>query len=112
MQGEVKLTVTVPGIGWSSPMIKRIVVDSLAPFRPRNPVTVPGAMVGMVSLVLSADPPLSRCPYTEQKMTKAVYSLWGEARPAEPPAAGMAGPGRAISRSLDIHTLSYPRRGD
>ena len=32
-------------VGRSSPMIKRIVVDLPAPFGPRIPVTVPGAMV-------------------------------------------------------------------
>src|SRR3954452_5282381 len=39
------LTVTVPDVGRSSPMIMRMVVDLPAPFGPRNPVTVPGAIV-------------------------------------------------------------------
>lgn len=37
--------VTVPGIGRSSPMRMRMVVDWPAPFGPRKPVTVPGAIV-------------------------------------------------------------------
>jgi hypothetical protein len=32
-------------VGRSSPMIMRMVVDLPAPFGPRNPVTVPGAIV-------------------------------------------------------------------
>jgi hypothetical protein len=34
-----------PDVGRSSPMIMRMVVDLPAPFGPRNPVTVPGAIV-------------------------------------------------------------------
>ena len=39
------MTVTVPEVGRSSPMINRMVADLPAPLGPRNPVTVPGAMV-------------------------------------------------------------------
>ena len=39
------MTVTVPDVGRSSPMIMRMVADLPAPFGPRNPVTVPGAIV-------------------------------------------------------------------
>ena len=35
----------VHDVGRSSPMIMRMVVDLPAPFVPRNPVTVPGAIV-------------------------------------------------------------------
>jgi hypothetical protein len=40
-----RLTVTVPDVGRSSPVIMRMVVDLPAPLGPRNPVTVPGAIV-------------------------------------------------------------------
>ena len=39
------MTVTVPDVGRSSPMIMRMVVDLPTPLGPRNPVTVPGVIV-------------------------------------------------------------------
>ena len=39
------LTMTLPAVGRSSPMIMRMVVDFPAPFGPRKPVTVPGRTV-------------------------------------------------------------------
>ncbi len=39
------LTVTVPDVGRSSPMIMRMVVDLPAPFGPRKPVTRPASTV-------------------------------------------------------------------
>jgi hypothetical protein len=39
------LTVAVPAVGRSSPIIIRMVVDLPAPFGPRKPVTRPGRTV-------------------------------------------------------------------
>ena len=39
------LTVTVPEVGRSSPIMRRMVVDLPAPLGPRKPVTVPGSTV-------------------------------------------------------------------
>ena len=42
------MTVTVPCVGRSRPMIMRIVVDLPAPFGPRKPVTRPGCTVNVM----------------------------------------------------------------
>lgn len=50
------LTVAVPEVGWSSPMIMRMVVDLPAPFGPRKPVTLPGCTTNETSSTASLGP--------------------------------------------------------
>ena len=73
------LTVTVPDVGRSSPMIIRMVVDFPAPFGPRNPVTLPACTVKSMPATAVLLPYLLVSPRASIMVSSLVVS--GTARP-------------------------------